>query len=465
MPTTKAGGYVPFERLSMNLWKPIFKALMLVAALVVARSAAAGEVSHCGEGLGCSVSPEALKTGAFEFTFTCPAGDAKNTLTYYAPDGNPDANSAFTCEGKPEHPLTRYHCQVPKTLQSKTSGHFKGSLASCTGANGEPRVYVEVGIAAGSAQRLGGDANPAEESPPLGFLPESEWQKILQQLRLPIDNFRPGNYYSRSRDVAVLFFDAEGEPYYPMLDVIDEDDDIYVVVVDKGTRVRRAKIAVQGCDRPPVEPRVYGTPVVAGGRSNVDDKPEFVVRAIGKCAGKDSGGPQLTVTYNNRPHVATIPVNPLYRFAVGVAAAFDSTRQRDFKLNTLPGETVPRIAETRDHIGLSSLIYISFYPSARDFRKTDWLLWQRTQLFVGLDPRAFDEHMVVGAGYELTMGLNLLLGWRVVTKQTVLEEGSGLAPGIKFDGARTDLPTRQRWETGGVFLGVGLNSTLLSRLR
>jgi hypothetical protein len=449
----------------MNLWKPIFNALIIVAALVVVRPAAAGNVPHCGEGLACNVSSETLKTGSFEFTFTCPAADAKNTLTYYAPDGTPDSNNAFTCEGKPEHPLTRYRCNVPVALRSKTSGHFKGDVGSCTGTAGEPRRYVDLEIVLGSARRLEGDGDPREENPPLGFLPQSDWQKILRQLRLPIDNLAPGNYYSRSRDVAVLFFDAEGEPYYPMLDVIDEDDDIYVVVVDKGTRVRRAKIAIQGCDRPPVEPRVYGTPVVAGARSEVDDKPEFVVRAVGKCAGKDSGGPQLSVTYENRPRVVTIPVNPLYRFAVGVAAAFDGTRQREFELNTLPGETVPRIAETHDPIGLSSLIYVSFYPSARDFRKTDWLLWQRTQLFVGLDPRAFDEHLVVGAGYELTMGLNLLLGWRAVTKQTVLEEGSGLAPGTKFDGARADLPTRQRWETGGLFLGVGLSSTLLSRLR
>jgi hypothetical protein len=283
---------------------------------------------------------------------------------------------------------------------------------------------------------------------------------------VPLAGKRVGNYYNRYEDVAVLFFDASGDAFYPMLDIIDEDDDIYVVVADYESRMLGVQVGVQGCNRPPIEPRVYKPSAAPDGTKTRASEPvRFLVRAIGKCAGAESGGPQVVISNGGQQKVQTIPVNPLYRFAVGVAAAYDGTGQREFGLQTLPGETVPRISQTKERLGLTSLLYISFYPVARDFRKTDALLAQRLQLFVGLDPRKLDEHLVLGGGYELTMGLNVLVGWRVLTRQQVLSEGSGLNKGSTFDGDSRDIPTRKRWEVGGPFLGVGLSSSLLSRLK
>lgn len=443
----------------MNSWKRMVGVLAVLATLMAVRTAAAADIT-CPRGGSCKLPAKDLSDGTFSFTLGCAKGSTPLDLVYSP--AQPPGAPAVSCVGTVVGLVTEYVCAVPQTLRAQTSGELSGKTTSCTGQAAPDEAAIRLII-----EDDGNDNQKqnAEASPPLGFLPEATWKDVLTQLHLPIDRHQPGNYYNRTKDVAVLFFDAEGEPYYPMLDIIDEDDDIYVVIADKGTRVRSAKIAVQGCDRPAVEPRIYGKKVKGEGRSGVADKPEFVIRAVGKCAGNDTGGPQLTVTYENKPHVVTIPVNPLYRFAVGVALAFDQTRQREFTLRTLPGETVPRIAKTHDHIGLSSLVYVSFYPSARDFRKTNWLLWQRAQLFVGLDPRALDEHLVVGAGYELTMGLNLLVGWRAVTRQKVLSEGSGYAPGMKFDGSVSDLPTRERWESGGLFLGAGVDSTLLARLR
>jgi hypothetical protein len=297
-------------------------------------------------------------------------------------------------------------------------------------------------------------------------LPATEWQKALAEIGVPIAGKRVGNYYDRHNDVAVLFFDAAGNGFYPMLDVIDEDDDIYVVVADYDSAMRDVNVDIQGCNRPPIEPRVFNPqPEIPGAKSGVAEPIRFLVRPIGKCAGADSGGPQVVIGSGGKQRSQVIPVNPLYRFAVGVAAAYDATQQREFRLQTLPGETVPRVAQNSETLGLTSLLYISFYPSARDFRKTEALLPQRLQLFVGLDPRKLDEHLVLGVGYELTMGFNALFGWRVLTRQRVLAEGSGLRNGSTFDGDSRDLPTRERWEVGGAFIGVGMSSSLLSRLK
>jgi hypothetical protein len=350
-----------------------------------------------------------------------------------------------------------YACEVPVALKGRTDGHLKIASGCQKG-----KYFAIVGKA--RLPTVAAVSVPLRPRSALPVLPESVWREALVELRIPTADHGPGNYYSRSSDVAVLFFDAEGVPYYPMLDVIDEDDDIYVVVADFSDRLAQAKIAVQGCKRPPVEPRVYGRPAGVEPRGEGGREVIYVVRAFGKCAGADDGGPELVITHDNVPRSVTIPVNPLYRLAVGVAAAFDGTSQRDFSLQTLPGDTVPRISQTSERIGLTSLLYISFYPVARDYRKTNLFLAQRLQLFVGLDPRAFDEHLVLGAGYELAMGLNVLVGWRALTKQKILSEGSGLSRGTTFDGDARDIPTRKRWETGGVFLGAGLSSALLEKL-
>jgi hypothetical protein len=353
-----------------------------------------------------------------------------------------------------------YECKTA-LLKGRVSGQLKLVEPDCKN-NVFPVAKIATAANA-NAEAPARASEDADRSPP--FMPATTWQQVLQELGLPLAGSRPGNYYNRGDDVAVLFLDGDGTSYYPMLDVIDEDDDVYVVVVDYASRLGGIRIGVTGCNRPPSEPRVYGEKPDGGARVKPDEPLQFVVRAIGKCAGSDSGGPQVSITRGEKVAVITIPVNPLYRFALGVALAYDGTDQREFLLNTLPGETVPRIAQVSEPIGLSSLVHVSFYPSARDFRKTQALLWQRTQLFVGLDPRALDKHLVVGVGYELTMGLNALLGWRLITRQQVLGEGSGLRPGMAFDGDARDLPTRERWEVGGVFAGVGLSSSLLSRLR
>jgi hypothetical protein len=301
----------------------------------------------------------------------------------------------------------------------------------------------------------------------------SVWQASLRELGQPLRGHDLGQYYDRGRDVAVLFFDADATPYFPLPDVIDEDDDIYVAIVDTKTRLKDARISLSGCNRPPVEPRVYGNydealKLLREGGEKEPEAPELAVvfRAFGKCAGAASGGPQLSIRRaNGDQHTATIAVNPLYRFALGVAVAYDTTEQRSFDARTAAGDTVPRITESKDKLGLSSLLYVSMYLWARDFRKKNLFEPQRIQVFLGLDPRDFTRYLVVGGGYELTQGLNLLVGWRALSQQPVLAEGSGLRVGSSYDGPRDQIPTRNRWETGGVFVGLGLSTDLISRFR
>lgn len=333
--------------------------------------------------------------------------------------------------------------------------------------------------AAGAAQPVAGATEGGlgekelDESDPksaaLATLREAIWQEALREVGVPIAGARLGNYYNRVEDVAVLFFDADGDAYFPVPDIIDEDDRVYVVVVDTASRLKGAQLGSSGCKRPPVEPRVYSaSPSARQVAKDGPDAVKFAIRALGTCAGAAEGGPKLTFTRDGKSQVQQIPINELYQLAVGVALAYDNTWQRDYALNTLPGETIARVAEVRDRIGLSSLTYISYYPIPRDFRKKDFFLAQRAQLFIGLDPRALDKHLVAGVGYELTTGLNALFGWRFVTKQKVLEEGSGLVNGTPYDDTLSKLPTRERWETGfpgGFFLGVGLSSSLLQRLK
>jgi hypothetical protein len=275
-------------------------------------------------------------------------------------------------------------------------------------------------------------------------------------------------YYDRSGDAAVLFFNTSGEPLAPLPDVLDENDDIHVAVIDFADKFDNFSLSLEGCERVPVLPRVYrgGDPAAYQATSADALKLGGIYRSFGKCAG--GGDAPRLVFRKGRGATATtssfaIHVNPLYRFAVGVALGFDATQVRSFDLRRAPGDTVGRVVETKDALGLSSLVYVSLYLSPRDFRKRDTLLWERTQLFVGLDPRDLGEHLVVGAGYELAVGLNALVGWRVLTRQRVLAEGSGLRPGDTFDGA--EPPTRERWEVGGPFVGVGLSTDLLNRLR
>jgi hypothetical protein len=462
----------------MNPFNRAFQAVSLLACTTWVSVAVAEEPFNCGPNpkVNCRLPDARLKADSFSFRVAC---EGKPTISLEH-EVNAVTTTGIECTGTTSEndsdgaalKSTTYTCSVPEKLRGIAQGTLLGK--ELCGPTRDYRLDLqsstrspaaETAASSGAAgARAEGDQEPSDEG--MAFLPEAKWQEVMKALRLPIAGARPGNYYDRSGDVAVLFLDAAGDPFYPMLDVIDEDDDIYVVLVDYNDRLANSHVNIQGCHRPPAEPRVFGiVPPEVSTRGLADRPAGFIVRAVGKCAGGEDTAPQAVINYRDKTKSVAIPVNPLYRFAVGVAAAFDTTQQRDFSLNTLPGETVPRVTQTHEHIGLSSLLYISFYPAARDFRKTDWLLWQRTQLFVGLDPRALDKHLVVGLGYELTMGLNLLAGWRVATSQKVLREGSGLTSGSKFDGDARDLPTRNRWETGGAFLGVGLSSSLLSRFR
>jgi hypothetical protein len=144
---------------------------------------------------------------------------------------------------------------------------------------------------------------------------------------------------------------------------------------------------------------------------------------------------------------------------------YDATKVNSFAVRAPAGTSITRVAESTDRVGVTPLVFVSFYPIARDFRKTKFFQPQRFQFVVGMDTKNFLDNVVIGGGYELTMGLNVIVGWRAITKQRVLAEGTGLKNGSTFDGTTETLPLRDRWSTGSVFFGVGLNDDLLSRLR
>jgi hypothetical protein len=319
------------------------------------------------------------------------------------------------------------------------------------------------------------DPSPVSASPGPAFLDLATWERVLADLRLSPGNQVLGHYYNQSKDVAVIFLDADATPYFPMLDVIDENDDIYVAFVDTEARLASAEISVQGCDRTPSLPRFYGSIPPssllgrqAGGGTKPkaeEDRLQVVVRAVGRCAGADTGGPQVTIrTASGQSHSIAIPVNPLYRFAIGLGVGVDFTMNRSFDVRTANGETAPSITETRDMEGITTQLLFSMYFVPRDFRKKD-VFWQKMQLFLGLEPNSLKNSLTVGLGYELGQGINLLAGWRALVKQPVLAEGSGLAVGSFFSGTKDTIPTRDRWEIGLPFVGLGLSTDILSRIR
>ena len=189
-------------------------------------------------------------------------------------------------------------------------------------------------------------------------------------------------------------------------------------------------------------------------------------RDIGKCAGADTGGPIITVkNAAGTTSTVTIPVNPVYRFSVGVGLGGDLTKTSSFGVVTPQGATIASITETNDRIGLTGLLYVGFYLFGRDFRKTGWDYgWQRLVLFVGLDPQNLKQALIIGGGVNLTTGLDLLVGWRALNKVTELQSGSGLVVGGPFDLPASALPTTDVWKTGGLFFGVGITNALLAKL-
>lgn len=339
----------------------------------------------------------------------------------------------------------------------------------CGGSNAPVDAATFTKIGTGSAQVAKREEKPDGRSTVLAAtsLPPDVWEHILKELRLPAAERQPGHYYDRSQDVAVVFLNADGHPYYPDLDIIDENDTIYVVVVDRDIAVDDVTVEITGCDRPPLF-RVYrpaGETISGetGKRQVAEPKWTWIIRPVGTCAASD-GGVSAIVNREGEARAATIRTNPLYNFSVGFALGYDDTTERTFGVRTAAGDTVPRIAEINDKIGLGTLFFVSFYPLPRDFQKRDFLLPERFKLFVALDLEDLDEHLIAGAGYELLPGFDALVGWRVLTRQIVLAEGSGLENGSRFDGPASELPTRDRWEQGRVFIGLGLTTNVLTEL-
>jgi hypothetical protein len=280
------------------------------------------------------------------------------------------------------------------------------------------------------------------------------------------------SYTSAGKVLVVL--NSQAQALRPIPDVIDETDEIVVAVVDTKDFMRDVTISVSGCNRPPVDARVYGGPP-APLSLGAEEAPSIelgdpIVRDIGKCAAGDSNGPTITVKTNVGSSNATstsvlIPVNPVYRLTVGVALGGDFTKTQTFGVATVPGTTVATITETDDRIGLTSLLFVGWYPWGRDFRKVaPKYFLQRLELFIALNPKALDQSLVIGGAINLVTGMDFLIGWRALTKETELQPGAGLSTGSPFDGPAASLPTTQVWATGGLFLGFGVTNALLAKL-
>jgi hypothetical protein len=223
-------------------------------------------------------------------------------------------------------------------------------------------------------------------------------------------------------------------------------------------------ISISGCNRPPIDARVFGgapapPPLAAEGAPPIE-LGDPIIRDVGKCAGGDSSGPTITVKTNVGSSSATsnsvlIPVNPVYRLTVGVALGGDFTRTQTLGVATVQGTTVATITETDDRIGLASLLFVGWYPWGRDFRKVaPKYSLQRLEFFIALNPKALDQSLVIGGAINLVTGMDFLIGW----------PGAGLSTGSPFDGPAASLPTTQVWATGGLFLGFGVTNALLAKL-
>jgi hypothetical protein len=415
----------------------------------------------------------------FQFTAAPNAGctGLKNPLKWrFNPgDGSAATPDAIECKLRAgdthsSNPVHYDECSFKHV--PAVSGRFTTNICDGTATNLKATFEIADNGAGEPNQRSPGAGDKAEAKalPGLNFLPPDIWQLTLSQIGVALADHHYGNYYSQRNDVAVVFVDADNAPFFPIPDTIDEDDDIYVAVVDYVDRLDGAKVSIQRCNRTPIEPRIYGSGVAAAAaqvRSNGEQarKVGVVIRAFGKCAGSSSGGPQVLIDRAGKQNLTTVPINPLYRLSVGIAFGYDFTRTSTFAVRAPAGSSITRVSESKDVVGVVPMVYVGFYPWARDFRKRDFFELQRAQLFVGMDTESFMDNIVVGAGYELTMGLNLMAGWRVLRKKAVLAEGSDLRVGSVFDGTTDSLPTRDKWDFGSAFVGFGLSSDLFARLK
>jgi hypothetical protein len=390
---------------------------------------------------------------------TCTTPPDPYNLDYDDGDGEVQ-QGAVKCQKKGlAASVVSYDCSFTDASKIKPSGSLSGTVCG---------IKTPVTLTVGDAEEVKPTTEDSQRS--LGFLTADLWSRALRDLGLPLAGHRLGQYYDQRRDVAVLFFDAEGNPYFPLPDTIDEDDEIFVAIIDYESRLTGAKVTLSGCNRPPVKPRIQGALSSVLGRTVGTAeiaKPQIgaIYRHFGKCEGADTGGPQLSIQRGEQTSTATVQVNQLFRLAVGLSFGYDATKVNSFAVRAPAGSSVTRVAESTDRLGVTPLVFVSFYPIARDFRKTKFFQVQRFQFVVGMDTENFADNIVVGGGYELTMGLNAIVGWRAITKQRVLAEGSGLKNGSVFDGTTDTLPLRDRWSTGSVFVGLGLNDDLLSRVK
>jgi len=329
-----------------------------------------------------------------------------------------------------------------------------------------PSGGIPAGVLAGLSK--------APQEPPLSSYDENVAAKVRRAVpSYPALADGSGyDFHNLSGGRALVVLNSRAEPLRPIADVIDETDEIVVVVVDKRAYMQDVTVSISGCSRPPVEARVFGANEegdAKGARAASENElGDALVKYVGKCVGAETGGPSVTIktnvgALNETSSSVTIPVNPVYRLTVGIGLGADLTRTQSFGVATRPGATVPTVTVTNDRFGLSSLIFVGWYPLGRDFRKVPYF-WQRMELFVAVDPRAVDESFVAGGGINLATGLDLLVGWRALTKRAELTPGAGLAPGSPFADAASNLPTTKVWSTGGLFLGVGVTTALLAKM-
>jgi hypothetical protein len=303
----------------------------------------------------------------------------------------------------------------------------------------------------------------------LAYVTPDAQKKLEEQLPPSVKDLAQGTGYSFSYTGpgrVLILINSIGQPLRPIPDVIDETDELWVGVVDYEANMADIALSIAGCNRPPVEARVFGTttPQPTSAKSEAPPVGDIVFRDFGKCAATDTGL-IVTVKSASATSTVTIPVNPVYRFTVGLGLGGDLTKTSSFGVVTKQGSTIATINETNNRIGLTGLLYVGWFPWGRDFRKisADYIL-QRVVLFAGLNPQDLKQALIIGGGVNLTTGLDVLFGWRALNKVTELQSGSGLGVGSPFDQPASSLPTAQVWKTGGFFFGVGVTNALLAKL-
>ncbi len=393
----------------------------------------------------------------------------------------PAVGTATTVEGAylscNRNPITFYpHCNGPASLPAAAGGvgapviglscptaPFVAGLIRC--------LRVTVGTAAATQVAM---VDIQASVVPTATIAGLIQQELGDASAFPRSALADGYHYDARHDRAVIVVNADGSPWGSIPTIIDEDDRVTVAIVGDANTVNDLHVSVRGCTSPPTSPRVDTTGGARMASGGVAAAPSFVrLHRFGPCSGESQV--RLIISETEIPgddRAATngtpIPINPLYRFSVGVAAGFDATEVRRFETFTPVGSTTPVIREARDAVGFSSLVSIGFHPCARDYAKSpsDLGFWRTvcsySSLFVGVDPARLTSGFVLGLGAEIVRGLDLYVGWRVLQRNPVLLEASGLAPGQAWD--RGTVPTEDRWELGSAFLGVGINQNLLRSL-